>query len=65
LHTKRLKTMEKCYLGRGHHLKVFVPNAVSDDTVESLYFQRLKHDNAVMWFGKVTSCHQIYAAARR
>lgn len=65
LHTMRLKAMEKCYLGRGHRLKVFVPNAVSDNTVESLYFQRSKRDNAVMWFGKVTSRHQIYVEVKK
>ncbi len=60
-HAARLKAMEECYLARGHRLKVFAPNAVSDDTLESLFFQKLKHDNAVMWGGKVRSRHEINA----
>lgn len=61
LHAARLHAMEECYLARGHRLKVFAPNAVSDDTVESLYFLKLKHDNAVMWGGRVRSRHEINA----
>jgi hypothetical protein len=39
IHATRLRAMEECYLTRGHRLKVFVPNAVTDNEEESLYFE--------------------------
>ena len=39
MHAARLRAMDECYLDRGHRLKVFVPNAVSDDGGGSLYFE--------------------------
>ncbi len=65
LHSQRLKAMEKCYLARGHRLHVFVPNAVSHDAHESIFFKQLKHDNAVMWGGQVQSLTQINTEVRK
>ena len=39
IHAARLRAMEECYLARGHRVKVFVPNAVTDNEEESLYFE--------------------------
>jgi hypothetical protein len=63
-HTKRLRLMEQCYAARGLRLKVFVPSAVSDDRNESLFFEKLRNDNDVMWGGRVLSQRQMHTLKR-
>jgi hypothetical protein len=59
LHEKRQHLLEKCYLARGHRVKVFSPMAASDDDTQSMYFRLQENDIPVQWGGQVWTQHQM------